>query len=542
MSMPYIWQFEASHGKFVNFAAPDSAVAEDAYQSYCSVSHVPSRLYIKLRRMSHRGCTSSRYIINFKKMHQTNLLSQRKRKLRRIPLELKVENVCDHNAVSSWSAKEEQCNESWDLVISLGREPAASKGISNFTSKPMLRRSRTPRTPRTPRLSSTGNYSIVSNDGSIYSEDIAAPPPGSLLRSESAFTHAISEFNKEMTTDLTAFQSIQQIIDNLWLQELNMQVSAELFNVVIDSAASIVQGMNFVDVMPEALGEFDRVKDVALRSLRDRSANRSGVSLEGGFEYVDRTVRENYAESLQSVTNLLSQLVNFQQACKVKSYAKKQLKHLREEMESINHIKEANTWTMLDIDQSIEQVQEAEWYFIKAVLRIARANQQNVTMQARAMRTLSTVVEDYAKNQRRGIPCQEYHGECEDFGSFVLETMLTLGQAHPSILIDGFSAVGWYASYSSDMSEVEAGLNCIMSAMQLHMSNPRVQDKGLAALVQIADARAGNKMLMAKSGVIDNVLKALQSHATDSQLQERGNQLVGSLVLAASVYKACSLG
>jgi hypothetical protein len=244
---------------------------------------------------------------------------------------------------------------------------------------------------------------------------------------------------------------------------------------------------------------------------------------------MERVVQDRYAESREFVMSLLEQLSDSEQTLNVKAIAEKHLSHLEEEMESINYMREANTFAMMELDNSIQCVEAEQCAFIASVLQLAKANQQNGTLQARALRTLSKIAEVYAKKPACARICQD---ESPEFEAFVLETMHT-HRDNVSVMIDGCLAVGWYAQYAASATnfmQTKCGIHCVKNAMEAHPTDAVLQDKALFALQSIANRRVENKVLLAKSGLVERVLEAMEKHPTDD-MKQRGAKLLAVLVV-----------
>jgi len=281
-----------------------------------------------------------------------------------------------------------------------------------------------------------------------------------------------------------------------------------------------------------------------LKSSRDRSANRDAISLEGGIDYVDHTLRAGYHDSLQLVMPLLGKLVDAQQSSvaeKVEAKVRKRLAHMHEELESIASIKEANTFTMNQIDKTLDQVQLEECTFCASLLKLARANAQSVPLQQRALRALLNVVERGSESQRKAAICKDV---CQDSAHFVLETMKMHGSSDVSVLIDGCSFFIFgqhfdcpFPSDKLDAKFVNGFAQCIMTALDAHPSNATLLEKALLSLLCLTEHSFAKKTLLVELGAIARFLQALDRHPADSQVQQLGAKLVGSLIVVSNVLR-----
>jgi len=361
---------------------------------------------------------------------------------------------------------------------------------------------------------------------------------------------------KNMDNETMNVHNVQQIIDGLWLEELKMQISGELFNTIIECAKSIENGMDRFEMIREAQVKVDTLRSSSLQSLKDRFLNRNAITLDGGLEHIERAVLDQYAESLQYIAPLLQQLSSLEEPAKVKAIAMKQVLLLQAEMDSVNIIKEANTWTMLDLDEVVEQVEGEAMAFMRAVQQAASANPGSTSLQQRAIRVVSKAAEARAKRASIdvwGRQRRAQKSEDPDLEKFVLETMRTLGHDNASVLVHGFSAIGfdcqaisssgscsrWHTSNEQQFRDrVNSIVRCVADGMKSHLAEAVVQERALFALLALAEQSAETKMLVARTGVIERVLEAVDRHPMDARVQQQGKTLLGILVLAGSIHKA----
>lgn len=517
--MVTMWEYQSSTGAWVICVPADCASIEAAYQSHCSMSRVAAVTlagfgtgFNNPRRICVLGTKRRVYIINCEKMTQRHLLTWKKRALRRVLPTVTGQHVNDKNTHFAYLSAEKLHN-------------SQSQRNSTSPHDSIL--------PNIGSISSNDDEILVGVDESPWiPSDIDLPQPSVLVRTQTPFSIAVLDFTKYMHSETMALQTIQQIVDSMWLQEVVIQISAELFNVVALSAESIQHGTDADEATQVGYAKVAEVRESALMSVFERSANRSSVSLQGGLEYVAGVVCDRYAESLEFIDALLGQLCAPKRVAHVKHVARKQLRLLLEELQTINFFKEANTLTAMELEESISDVEEAECTFITSLVRVARANKQNVTLQQRVLRTLSQIVEVHAKNWRKE---KGGKGECPETVSFVIETMQSEEYANASVQVHGCVALGCLAHCRPYRNAHAHGIQCVIDVMDVHMIDSLVLDKALFALRSIADQSVYNKIHMAKYNVIERVLKAMDSHPMDACLQLRGRELLGILVLAACV-------
>jgi hypothetical protein len=134
----------------------------------------------------------------------------------------------------------------------------------------------------------------VAMDGSVTSDvhqEIANP--------ENFFSHVVSGFSEWVETEMTALRSLHKLIDGMWLEEMALQVHAEVYGVVIEAADHIERGTDSIDTIKRAHAKVEAAREWSMQSLMARLGNRDLISLDGGFGFVERIVLDRCAEACQ---------------------------------------------------------------------------------------------------------------------------------------------------------------------------------------------------------------------------------------------------
>jgi hypothetical protein len=542
-----MWQYEASNGTWKVFAEEEGAAVESRFQQYRSSCEEKGACVARCcfngaaRMFIRMGESKQMYIINFQKMRRRNFLSQHQRNIRRFELK-SVQS--DYEATTM---QVESILESFDTA-SMDEVRCA---ISNIP--------RTPRTPLRVRKMSSFMDSVVSNDGSIAQDRTPAesrcrsrsqetgsqeftPCTEPSLRKYSVFSNAIQEFEGNMDDEKAKIHDVQESIDGMWLKELNSQVSAELLHVTVDSANKTESGIDFMEVNRQAQLRFEKIRSTALKSLAGRFANRSSVTIDGGFEYLDSAVRENFSKWLVIAADLVVHLIESDKADHVRVCAQKHLELVVQDLESVNEAKENSTLTMFDLDEHVHEIHQTEYNFIASFLNVALQNPENVSLQLRTIHSLSKTLRIWARDGRSEGCCSEAQGMCWNFSSFVLGTMSTYGQVHPHVLIDGCSAVVSYSIYNGlqNTALVQAAADIVALAMRMDSvstAKPNVQYCAIHALLTLAEHSTESKVAVANSEVLEGVQRCIEDHPTHAKIQNQGMKLLGTLVWAATVKK-----
>jgi hypothetical protein len=538
----YTWQFEASYGIWRNYSAPDGSALDLSHQYYRE--HGLRRGKRLLTKLNQRIC-----IVNFQKMRQTDVLKCRRYKMRLVSVVLEAQrakvpglnldlNSKDTGGISFSTASTRE-PASLHTINSEG-SGCCAKGAQSDSSALTKSIDFTPaQLPEVRYIDPAVNLSTISNNGSVFWEEGGPPQPALLERSSTAkciFSNAIAEFKQHMDNERTSVHIVQQVIDNLWLTEFNAQVRAELYYVTIESAKMIERGMNSMEVRREAYTRFAVAGEDALKGLEARASNRDAVAIDGGFEYLERVVRENFAASLLIVRASVDQLTDTQQASRVKTELEKHFANLLQELESISIAKEVNSLTLLGLDESMQQVEMAECSFVKSVVSLAKANQQNASIQVRALRTLAKIAEVYVKDGRDTVRCGENDEDtCPNVSGFIRDTISAFGKGSPNVLTEGVLAAMWCSAYAQNGGGQVAGvIGCITALMQAQVSDSVLQNSAIAALLILVepqscccegDAVEYQKLLASNPVVQERLLDAMASHPSDAQIQEHGSKL-----------------
>jgi hypothetical protein len=379
------------------------------------------------------------------------------------------------------------------------------------------------------------NDSIISVNGSEASTT-ESDGPQVYERAEMAITRSLAGFSEVVDTEMAALQGLRQRIDGMWVEELILQILAELFQVVIETACCIEHDGNAVTAICEASRKLHVIVGWPLQCVTDRAANRQVITMEGGLEFAEKHVSEVCSDAHRVVEGLLQQLSQPEQVSSVKRRAQEFVSHMAEELESISYCKEANTFMMLDMEENIKELEVAEHNFALSVVQEARVGPENVLFQERALQTLARVLEAYALKQRSGLHLINVLGDCVNF---VLESLRSQRCQNTSLQEDACRVLGHLATHGIEYSLIrDSCIPALLNTMQVQCDQSSVQVCACGALLQIAGSSVQNKMLVAKLVSIDVISNAIHNHPMDTQLQQVGIDLLSVLVIAGAVSKA----
>jgi hypothetical protein len=290
-----------------------------------------------------------------------------------------------------------------------------------------------------------------------------------------------------------------------------------------------------MDAIKEAQDKVEATKQWSMESVTTRTGNRDLISLDGGLGFVERVVLDRCTQACQSVTPLLQELSDVELVRKVKKSARKLVKHLSQELDSISTSKEANTLSLLSVGDNINEIGEIGSNFALSVLRLARANPENCKLQQRALRTLLKILSN-AKSQRGGLYARECFSEYFDF---LLDTMQAGGSQAACLQTDCCRAISHLAMDAKQRDLVMGRcIPHILAAMEAHPSDRDLQSSACSALMDIASQDLQDQILMAKLGAAHHVWKALENNPSDTSLQLVGGKLASSVAVANAMCKA----
>lgn len=513
-----MWEYEADNG-WTQYDAADSAMLESKYQAFrANQSWWPSVAPAHVAWCS-LGKKRRTYVVNFKKMDQRSLVNSRLCRMRRVPT---TSVAC--NEVENTKEIEGRF---FEMPSAEDLEPECESNKENAGIAHRLLYSRSERI--LPEVNAANMDSVMSVDGSNASEIDGYPAPR-----RNSISNILGDLNQHKAYELDGVQKIYQLIDRMWLQELTLQVTAELLNIVIESANSIQKGADASATISQAFERALEVKDWSQQSIKVRSSSRELIALDGGFEYLNCAVAEQFAESLQSIEPLVHQLSERGRVSEVKSMARRRLRHVLEEFESIGTLKEANTYTLIQLGESIDDIEEREWAFTASLLQIAGANHENVTLQRRALSALPKRLESAGKSESTG-------SQAASCPRYILDAM----QRHitdPLVQTDACLALARLAEAGANLAFEIAGLGGVarvLASMEAHQAEGDVQANALSALLNIAAHSVDSKLSMAFSGQVSElILGIVEKHPGNAAVQERGPKLVGILVWTACVRAA----
>ncbi|CAE8626112.1 unnamed protein product [Polarella glacialis] len=243
-----------------------------------------------------------------------------------------------------------------------------------------------------------------------------------------------SRYRQDLQSEHLQLREVLELVDGMWLQELNLQSTAELYNFVLEAAAEVQEGAEPQQVISCTLVRAQEVRGWALESLRIRAGVRTSRALGSSLQELEGIVMEACEAALQGAEDLLRQLepnvsaeskpeqqvsaaaTPEQQvsAAAVQVTARKVLSNLQEELDSISLMKEANTETVMQLGEHLEELKREEWAFASGVLEAAKANPESLALCRRAAKTLRGVLRKDAILGAANRPDQQLLRSCED--------------------------------------------------------------------------------------------------------------------------------
>lgn len=235
------------------------------------------------------------------------------------------------------------------------------------------------------------DVSLRVNRGSIYVDSSAYNPAVDglpIADTVDAIKRIASRYAVCTHINKANMKRLAGTIDNLWLQELILQSSGELFNVLIGAASEVQIGTQPKEVLARSLKDVADLRAEAFDSLKVRYEARGEVTLDGGLEGLRSILSVQLDEISGEVKGLLEQLREPTSARDIRRCAEKRLQNAAAELYVLSDLKMANSDTFLLLEEHLDDLQHEETAFAEAVQQAARANPQNTCLQRTCAETL----------------------------------------------------------------------------------------------------------------------------------------------------------
>lgn len=305
---------------------------------------------------------------------------------------------------------------------------------------------------------------------------------------------------RELEGSQASLDVIRERIDFRFVQELQINVFAEVLNAVVRAASEVQKGADATLCVPGAVEKAEQVRSWALESLKLRFDSRSEVSLGVGLTGIERTVVDQHADAMRCVQPLFDQLLHirderrehiYQDLVEVRESAQGKLRQLQKELQTISSLKEEDQNVFFDESDHLVELLAVESAFCENVLQVARANPESVTLQRagiesllKAMNVLKAACPD-AQNRTKVA--------CVDYARFVTEAM----RCHPDdamVQKDACLVLSILIGTSYELAEQITSLGgneLVKQAMSKHPSDAMIQVNGRLALGAATEASGG---------------------------------------------------
>eukprot|EP00931_Biecheleriopsis_adriatica_P059752 TRINITY_DN35812_c0_g1_i1.p1 TRINITY_DN35812_c0_g1~~TRINITY_DN35812_c0_g1_i1.p1 ORF type:complete len:503 (+),score=88.21 TRINITY_DN35812_c0_g1_i1:230-1738(+) len=184
-----------------------------------------------------------------------------------------------------------------------------------------------------------------------------------------------------------SLRHLAQRIDEMWLQEIVIQSSAEVLHFLLEAADAILhEGVAAGGVRERCRGHVQEVRRWAQESIEIRMHARGHVALEGGFSELQRSFDIQLDESLKGILPFLDLLQT--NGGEVKSAAMRMRSNLEIELQSLNELKELNSEVYMMLGQSSCELAQHEWAVTRSIIEAAGANPENRGLQQAAIKAI----------------------------------------------------------------------------------------------------------------------------------------------------------
>jgi len=359
--------------------------------------------------------------------------------------------------------------------------------------------------------------SLIVAHGSFISDGSFAVSPDISPLEEDIIKKIVSRYGDFMGNDKSRIDSTLEIIDRMWLQELVLQCQAEILTVVIGGIAQVEQGANPHELFEHTLAGVHNVRDVAFDSLKVRSEARAEVALAGGLEGIHRTLAAKLDEAETGVKPLVDKLVEPSQVADARKDAEQMLSAVVAEFEAISSLKEAHSETFMQLQDDLDALQHGERTFIETVLRAARANPQNASLQ-------KACIEALIFRERNGnlddcieliVEAMEAHGRCRRVLETCCKAVVHLVEHFPSV-----------TQQLGQKGFVERLLKIVTEYAQ----DAAIQMAAFSALLGLVDCSDDNQTTATFHGAVQTIQEAIEKHEANCEIQKKGLVLLDILV------------
>lgn len=276
---------------------------------------------------------------------------------------------------------------------------------------------------------------------------------------------------------------IRERIDKMWVHELQINCFAEVWNVLVETAAEVEGRTATVDAVDRAYARAEGVRDWVAESLMIRLEVCSFVALDGGRAGVERTILDQHAAAMRCVRPHFDRLLHGEHAAEIKTTAQEMLQKLSNELESISFLKEENTNIFFEEIQHLVELQEVELAYTDNVLRAARANPESATLLRTGIQAVLKLLKVIRAASVQDAPIVSTSGYL-DYTDFVMQAMRD-HLADRKVQEDACLVLSMLIALGPQLAERISslgGIDLVNAAMVCHAGDATVQTNGCLAI------------------------------------------------------------